>query len=587
MLNPFKKAEAPKAENIEELPIEQPEDLEIKENLVDSESIDVRLEALTDYFNQCEKNGIEMTREMVETEIRERLGLEIEDLLGEKITDPELKLTHEEIVSRIKEVMNQKAEEKGTPLSYLRGMFKSQFARFAVVTALMILKFGINPTYAAEHKDTKENIKDKIEHETKKPVSHEGDGDKTFKATIENFNGKILISATNSFETDKADLKDDGKLSAEFDKFLSSIDKTNFNSLINQDWAIKGSSDERKTSWAGGNMGLTHDRIEVVKLFLLEILAHHNFGDKLSSEQIKQLMEKKINEVYPTGGAEKGVTYLTDLVNPVSGHNYTEAEIKNVKDTNPSEYHKMLDKCRYTNFELSASKTAPVVTEKIEPIKKPIDQKVDNQKNKIPEIPKIITGDNFDKYYFLVDNSASMGGTKKNMAKELSSLNINKPFMMANYSDKLSGIKSEKSSQELAEKMTIMDTEHASDTELTFSSAIKFLEKIEKQEHKQIQNNEQLPKGIMYIATDETLQDVNHIDQLKTLSAKTNTQVEVLVFYDRGHKFLRLSLDDIQKQIDANNFSKIHDYDNSGKLLDERWIIKKLADESGKIVIGR
>jgi hypothetical protein len=582
MFNPFKKAESPKLENEVELPVKQLETLETPENLVDSESIDVRLEALTDYFNQCEKNGIEMTRDMVETEIRERLGIEVDDLLGEEITDPELKLTHQEIISKINEVMSQKAEDKSTTLSFLRDkVFKSKFAKAAFVTALLFLKF--NPVHAADNKDNKENVKDKIEHEIKKPVSQEGDGDKTFKTSVEDFN-HLVISATNSFETDKADLKDNGKLAADFDKFLSAIDKTNFNDLINQDWSVKGSSDERRTSLPGGNEELTKARIEAVKSVIEKTLASHNFSDKLSSEQIKQILEKKINEVYPTTGAEKGVTHLTDLVNQASGQNYTEAEIKIIKETNPSEYHKMLDKCRYTNFELSV-KESIYETEKVEPIKaKPADLKVNT---KTPEIPKIITGDNYDKYYFLVDNSSSMGGTKKNMAKELSGLNINKPFMMASYSDDLSGVKTEKSSQDMAKKMVKMDTEHSSNLEKTFSSAVKFLEKIEKQALKQAKNNEPLPRGIMYIATDETLQDVNHLDQLKELSLKTNTQIEVLVFHNSGRQVLRLSLDDVQKQISANNIIKLHDYDKSGKNLGERWVMKKIVDANGKIVAGR
>ena len=570
MFNPFKKTEAPKLENIEELPSEKPEALEVEEKLDDSEPIDVRLEALTDYFDQCEKHGIEMTKEMVETEIRDRLGIEIDDLLGEQISDPELQLTHQELVSRINELMSQKAEEKGTPLSFLRDKFKSKFARLAVMTALMLLKF--NPLHAADHKDTKENIKDKIEHDTKKPVNHDGDGDKTFKASFEDFNGKVVISATNNFETDKADIHNADNLKADFDKFLSSIDKTNFNDLIGQDWIVKGSSDERKTSRPGGNPVLTHDRIAAVKTILEEALASHSFANKLSVEQIKQISEKQIKEVYPTSGAEEGVTHLTDLVNPITGHNFTDAEVKSIKESNPSEYHKLLDQCRYTNFELAVKKSVPVV-EKIEPVKPP---KVELPV-KTPDHPKIFIKKNFDKYYLLVDDSPSMSGTKKNMAKELSTLDVDKPFMVANFSENLSKISYEKNSEKAAKKMMRMDTDHSSSTELSMSSAIKFLETIEKQEDKQIKNNEVLPRGIMYVATDETLQDVNQLQKLTELSAKTNTEIEFLVFYGQGNKVLKLSLDDIQKQMDKNNLLKVGN----------RLVIKKLADSNGKVIVSR
>ncbi len=568
-----KPAETSKIENIEELPVVPVETLEPKPELVDSEAIDVRLESLVDYFDQCEKNGIEMTQEMVQTEIKERLGLEVEELLGEEITNPELKATHNEIVSRIKEVMSQKAEEKGTPLSFLREkVFKSKAAKAAFVTALLFLKF--NPLSASEHKDTKENIKDKIEHETKKPVSHEGDDGKTFKASIEDFvtsDGHIIISATRNFETDKADLKDAEHLGEEFNKFLSSIDRNNFNDLIGQDWTVKGSSDQRHTNWAGGNEGLTQARIDAVVKVIEQILASHNFSDKLTSEQIKQIAEKKITEIYPTGGAEKGVTYLTDLVNPTTGHNFTEAEVKTIKETNPSEYHKLLDQCRYTNFELEATKSVPVI-EKMVPKPPKIETSV-----KVPDLPKIFSPEVFDKYYLLIDESQSMGGTKQNMAKELSGLNIVKPFMVAHYSEDLSKISTEKNSEEAAKKIMKMDTEHASSTELSLSAAIKFLEKVETQEQKAIEKNEALPHGIMYVATDETLQDVNQLQKLVELSEKTNTKIEFLMFYSHGGKVLKLGLDDIQKQIDQNNLLKV-----GGRL-----VIKKLVDTEGKVVFSR
>ena len=568
-----KPVETPNIENIEELPTEKPETLEPKPELADSEAIDVRLESLVDYFDQCEKNGIEMTQDMVQIEIRERLGLEVEELLGEEITNPELKATHNEIVSRIKEVMSQKAEEKGTPLSFLREkVFKSKAAKAAFVTALLFLKF--NPTAAAEHKDTKENIKDKIEHETKKPVSHDGDDGKTFKAGVEDFttpDGHIIISATHNFETDKADLKDAEHLGEEFNKFLSSIDRTNFNDLINQDWTVKGSSDQRHTNWAGGNEGLTQARIDAVVSVIEKILASHNFADKLTSEQIKQIAEKKITEIYPTSGTEKGVTYLTDLVNPVTGHNFTETEVKTIKETNPSEYHKLLDQCRYTNFELEVKKSVQVA-DKMVPKPPKIETSV-----KVPDLPKIFLPEVFDKYYLLIDDSPSMGHTKQNMAKELSGLNITKPFMVAHYSNDLSKISTEKNSEAAAKKLMKMDTEHSSDTELSLSAAIKFLEKVEKQEQKAIEKNEVLPHGVMYVATDETLQDVNQLKKLVELSEKTNTKIEFLMFYSNGGKVLKLGLDDIQKQIDQKNLFKVGD----------RLVIKKLVDAEGKVVASR
>jgi len=183
----------------------------------------------------------------------------------------------------------------------------------------------------------------------------------------------------------------------------------------------------------------------------------------------------------------------------------------------------------------------------------------------------------FDKYYLLVDDSPSMGHTKQNMAKELSGLNITKPFMVAHYSNDLSRVSTEKNSEEAAKKLMKMDTEHSSDTELSLSAAIKFLEKVEKKEQKAILKNEALPHGVMYVATDETLQDVNKLQKLVELGEKTNTKIEFLVFYSHGGKVLKLSPDDIQKQIDQKNLLKVGD----------RLVIKKLVDAEGKVVVSR
>jgi hypothetical protein len=596
MFNPFKNHktnETLKVDKNEESTVEQVEKLETEESvaeqvekLEDSEPIDVRLEALTDYFDQCEANGVEMTKEMVETEIRDRLGLEVEELLGAEIADPEIKTTHQEVIAKIKEIMNQKAEAKETPLSFLRDkVFKSKFAKAAFVSAMLLLKF--NPTQAADHKNT-DNIKDKVEHEVKKPVGSEGDGNKTFKASAEDFSspdGVVIMSATSNFETDKADIKDASKIINDFNKFLSSIDKDNFNSLISQDWTVKGSSDERRTNWAGGNEGLTQARIQAVVEIIKTVLASHDFAGKLSPDQIKQVLSKAILESYPTSGTEKGVTYLSDLVNEDTNESYTEQELKTMKEKDPREYQKLLDKCRYTNFELTASKDEPKF-EKIDPKTPPI--KIETP-IKTPDIPKIIIeSENFDEYYFLIDESPSMTSTKKHVSKELASLNIEKPFMMANYSDDLSRVVHENDSKSMAKKIIKMDTEHSSGRELSFAAAIKFLEKIEKKQEKKIKNNEVLPNGVMYVTTDEILQDVDRLEELKALSIKTNIKIEILVF--KGSKFLRLGLDDVKKQINdnkiANNIARMNYYDKNDKIIGQRMILKSLADADGNLFIN-
>lgn len=541
-----KAEEAPKPETIEELPVEQAEKLETKEELIDSESIDVRLEALTDYFEQCEKNGIEMTKEMVETEIRERLGIEVEDLLGEEITDPELKLTHQEIISKINGLMEQKAEEKGTALSFLRDkVFKSKFAKAAFVTALLFLKF--NPAQAADHK---ENIKDKIEHETKKPVGHEGDGDKTFKAEPKDFShekmldpkgekANVIISASSSFESGKAIIKDAKIIKTEFDKFLSSIDSKNIKELLGKEWTVKGSSDE---THPGINEKLTNDRIDALSSILKAAISKHDFSKKIAAgeitqEEVKQILAKEILEKYPVNGPEKGVTYLTDLKNPATNQKYTAEEIKVIKDTNPAEYKKLLKECRYTNFELTAD-----------------DKKVFNI-------------DGYDECGVLVDNSGSMQATKTFMAAELINLNLVKDFKVALFSDKISKFIKVSDTKSAAREITNMKTGGGSDYERVCSSAVEYLKMTLYSDTRNKVSAEDMPDRVLYIATDEAIQDVHLLYKVDELAKKTNTDVVFLVFYNEAsvdesgkkvinHKIIKLSTEDMKEQIEKNNALK-------------------------------
>lgn len=286
MFHPFKKNEQEKQSVDEKIISDQSENFEN----IPEDSIDLKLEALSDYFAECEKNGIELTKEMVEQEINERLGLRAEELLGDQISDPEISLTHQEIISEIKKVLEQKAESKGTPLSFLRDkLFKSKFAKAAVMSLLVGLK--INSMQAAEKTDVKDNNKQEFK---KADIKINPDG-KTYQAQVEDFsdpNKPIVISATSNFETNKADLKDLKSLEKKLDSFLSSINDNNFESLMAQDWVVKGSSDERHTNWEGGNEGLTQARIEAVKNAVLKILAKHDFSQQLSEDKVKRLLAR-------------------------------------------------------------------------------------------------------------------------------------------------------------------------------------------------------------------------------------------------------------------------------------------------------
>ena len=341
---------------------------------------------------------------------------------------------------------------------------------------------------------------------------------KTFKVSAEQLNGhetKLVISATSNFETDKADLHDGAKLSADFDKFLSSINDHNFDKIIDKNWTVKGSSDERKTlNWHGSNEELTKARIDVFSKALQETLKNHDFSKQLSAENVQKILNKQITETYSAKGAEKGVTYLTDLVNQETGKKYTDSEVKTLKVSNPAEYQKLLDKCRYTNFEAESA---------------------------------MFEISDYDECFLFIDDSPSMQQSQKNMAEELRYVNADLPVTVAHFSMSVDGtVIPMKNSQEAAKGLSIMPT-NGSSTELAFSAAIQFLQKIDVKANSN--QDGKLTKKVMYIATDEGLQDVNNILDLQKIAAKTNTDVKILMFYDDGSKNVKLNLNDLVDRV--------------------------------------
>ena len=267
--------------------------------LADSEPIDVRLNILNDYLKQCRENGLEVTPEMAEKEISENLGLNISELLDKEINDQDVKEPHVDVITQIEAMMDQKATDQETVLSFLREkVFKSNFAKAAFVTAILFLKF--NPSHAST--DPVKG-KDNQKTEFKKPAqSGGGDDDKNYKASAEDLktpDQKITIKAGSFFETDKAEIKNQSELGAKFDGFFSSISSHNFDKIMAHNWIFSSSSDERKTSnWGGSNKNLSDARFAEFKQAFEEAKNNHTFSG-LSDDQVKQILDKTILNVQP------------------------------------------------------------------------------------------------------------------------------------------------------------------------------------------------------------------------------------------------------------------------------------------------
>lgn len=526
---------------------------EIKENptiiktegysIEDSASFDVQLESLNAYVAQCEKEGIAITTEEMEQKINE-LGLNLEELLNSEIKDPEVLEINEEIeqgteeaiikktgievvgekidaLSGFKKMMEDGNSDHKTVLSRIRNAFgvnekfKFNLSKAAVLTLILFLKFnGVHAEGGKNKIDEKKQ--NKIEAGIKKTVNLEGGDDKTYKFGSEgekSLNEKILISATNYFDTDKSELKNQEVLKAEFEKFFASINDTNFEKVIDQDWVFKGSSDERARPL--GNEQLTEDRIDSFSKLFDETRSNFDFSNQLSSDKIQKVLDKKTIESYPKGGLEKGVTYLTSLINHETNKNYTADEIKSIKENDKDEYQKLLDKCRYTNFEVTSS---------------------------------MFDISAYDEGIILVDDSESMGETQKNMASELSSLSEDKQITVGYFSSSLEKTETRSNSRDAAKVLSVMKTDGSSN-ERALSSAVQYLSKTAAFEKDKTEKGERISSKIMYLATDEPLQDANKVKSLLKIAKETNTTVKFLIFYDQGRKVVKMDLNDLDKQV--------------------------------------
>lgn len=534
--------------NLEKSPEANSENLNSQvspELLHDSEGIDIRLEALNEYFKECEEKGIEMTPEMVKLEVRDKLGVEVEELLGKEIDDPEINESHTAMVKGIDDLMNQKATENKTPLSVLRDkVFGSKAAKVAFVSAMLLLKF--NPA-AAQNTEKKVFDKDHVKTsiDAKKVINPDGNDGKTFKTTAEDYENhskKVIVKAGSNFDSGKAMLKDPKGVNTKFDKFLSEINKENFSSLMSQNWTVKGSSDETRNIQKGGNEKLTQDRIESLKVNLEKTLHSHDFSKQLSEDQVKKIVEKQFLEIYPKDGLEKGVTYINDLINPVTKVYFTDSEIKTIKDTNPAEYKNLLKACRYTNFELE----------------------IENN--------KMFNIDNYDEAALLCDDSGSMTNTRGGMAKSLDSLSVDKPLKLAYFSDRIDDAANSVANSKAAAKSILNSRNfgYGSQNEKALNSAIEYLNHFKPiVDAKKL--NKEFSKRILYIATDEGLHDTGSILELERLAQEKHTDVEFLMFYDKGTKFIKVDLETLKEKVISSD----------GKILKH---LNEFKDKDGKMI---
>lgn len=530
-------------------------------------------------------------REISPEDLQEMTGLSPEEYFRyatgeENIQEPELQDFHESLkASLIKET------EAYRP-NLIKRILQTQAGKAAFVSLLLFLKFA--PQAEAAKKGPEFNKEKASTEAASKTINLEGGGkgpSNTYymedaAESAPAISELASFDLTNSYVTDKADIheQETAAIKAQFNSFLDQINSHNFNSLINRDWEISGSSDERRTNaWPEGNYGLTLARIAEAEKILSEELKSHDWSDSdLSPAQVKALQSKVFSAhvVSSETGPEKGVTYITDLTNPDTGEKYTAAEAKKLQKSDPDKYQSLLDQCRFTKVNLLAE------SEKAEPIhdRPDLNSSVENNLKAFDDYSQVI---------LLMDDSPSMKPIKDLIADKLAARAEHEAnIIVSSFSNKLDRTASTKNFQEAGEKLKgIPNTGSSSEKAIACADAA--LDLIDAK---------QVGEKLVVLNTDESLQDVtmNKLLALQEKAKQKNAKVEFSLNYDHGQKIASIPLDKLIQSFRANEYgaqkawlekysqnkrvkaSSRHGYQKDLENLDDRrFSLREFIDDDG------
>lgn len=449
----------------------------------------------------------------------------------EQLSDPAVASAHE----MVKQAVAEKSKE--SLLGKVRDIASTNAFRAAFLSLMLFAKAGqaSAESFSANELSTETKIEQAMNS-----ANTEKKSEGNYVAGYAEF---LKIKASNSFETDKADISPEAaaEIQANFNKFLDGVNNENFEDVMSKDWVIKGSSDERATkNWDGSNENLTVARTDALYKLIKESIMTHKYraDQRLSQEQTMKILTKKIDVSYPQGqeGKENGVTYITDKLNPETGENYTDAEIAKIKKDDPEKYQELLESCRFTNFETESSFFA--------------DAK------------------NFDQVHFLIDESGSMATSKIFISNHLRSMEMNKKINLNLYSDQINPNDIEcVSNSEAADKILRLSTE-GSFRERQVSSTLALINKIAaEQEAKGGKEEKETHK--IYVATDEAIQNTNSavLELLQTKAQEVGADVEFLLGYSHWvgnntegrvkNEVVKLSLEDLAQKVNNIKIKEI------------------------------
>lgn len=495
-------------------------------------------------------------------EVLQISGMEVQELIAsiegrvieEKIDGAALMSVLEESLGALDRENN--SPDNGAPESLMRKAANSKKFRAFFVALMIFLKFA--PAQGAEKSSFKTQDRADNLKEIKNSFNLEPDPEKTYQAKAEDFNkydGKggedakplkigiedgprfVSLEMAGYFNTDSGELNENVKLEIahNFQNFLSQITPDNIQDVLNSEFTIYGSSDERQTSnWNGSNEELTLARLAAIEEVLSSVLKSYNFTS-LTPDLAKQIQSKTFVQTMPTSstGPERGVTYLTDLTKD-NGENYSAEEIAQIKMDNPELYKQMLDECRKITFSLSVDKSQDIPT--MSP-KKPSLVIPPPELSGRPWEPSLEKLPDYTNVSLIFDNSPSVGDSYPYISELISKQDFNGlKIHFATFSKKLDAMSTYDNPQEVAK--AIKGIKYTGDIEeRALTAAESALKKMPIGD-----------KNAVFVVTDEDLQAVSlkKIQELKKLAADKKAEVYFYYADDKNKALRQVSLDDLE-----------------------------------------
>lgn len=564
-LNQNKKENSPVAAEV--LPESMPASLISETNTVKIEAqpdADINLEKLVALWKLKKELGQSLTPE----EVLQINGMEVQELVsamaGEvmegKIDGASLMSVLDEALSaldRDKIKQGEGGDSNRAAENLIQKAAHSNKFRTFFVALMIFLKFA--PAQGAEKVDAKNQDRTDNLKEMGTTVNTEPDSETTYQAQADDF-GKLdegkeggdakplkiniedgprlaTLEMAGYFDTDSGELNEAVKaeIASNFQSFLSQITPDNVQDVLDADFVLYGSSDERPTSnWHGSNEELTLARLAAIEEILSDVLAHYDFSS-LPDDVAEELRAKVFVQTMPSSdnGPEKGVTYLADL-HKDNGENYSAEELVKIKTENPALYKQLLDECRKITFSLSLDKSediptmSPKVPQLLVPSPDIHDRPWQPSLEKLPEYTNVC---------LIFDNSPSVGNSYPYIAELIANQDFDGlKILFATFSDKLDAMTTYDNPQEVTE--AIKGIKYDGDTEeralVAAESALK-----------------KMPvgdKNAVFVITDEDFQEVSleKIQKLRALATTKNAEVFFYYADDKNQALRQVSLDDLE-----------------------------------------